>query len=142
MVFNCPYCTAENEQSYSEITTGVSGNSWVVGGSISTKSKKVKETKCINCTRKYLPINFGNKLLIKKWFRPKNEMLDTFRIMFPSEKNINTILENFVAITKPHKMYGQKEHRHIVFDLNGERAYVDCEVASQSIWRGLSIERI
>jgi hypothetical protein len=74
-------------------------------------------------------------------------MLDKFHILFPAEKNLDNMLNGIVAVTKPKQTFqeiwsGKNQHQHIIFQLNGERAYVDCEEVSKTILRGLDIERV
>lgn len=106
----------------------------------------IYDVRCRFCQRQYEPIKFSDYGVVKKTFQPKLEMLENFKIRFPNEQNLNNLLGNIIAITRPKrtipdKIFG-RNHLHIHFNINGERAYVDCEQVTKrtkTILRGLSI---
>lgn len=151
VTFNCPYCTAENQMRVNEVTTTNSFSIKAVGHSKATSFQvPIIETQCVFCRREYSSIKFPDYAIIKRIFQPKIEMLESFNIRFPTEKNLDNLLNNISATTRPKQalpeiMFGKYPHLHIHFTLNGERAYVDCEQITnrtKTILRGLSIGEV
>jgi hypothetical protein len=148
--FICPYCYAENKMQINSVTTTDHITFKALEHEKSVVSQvPIYQVRCRGCLNQYEPIKYSDYGILKRNFQPKFEMLESFNIKFPNEKNLDGLLNNIVAVARPKssftdKVFGKK-HLHIIFMLNGVRAYVDCEQVSnktKTILRGLSIGEV
>jgi len=145
-VTNCPYCSAENTTSNIERTVTDKFTLKLVAHEES--DKEIVPTTMITCRLchiKYELIKVRDYLWIKPKLKPTNTMLDKFKIRFPNSA-FDMIYEHVVGVTRPQSSIGdvflRHRHLHICFELEGTRAYVDCQevkVRGKSILQGLDI---
>ncbi|MGA2385921.1 MAG: hypothetical protein ABSG33_05265 [Candidatus Bathyarchaeia archaeon] len=100
---------------------------------------------CPFCHRKYELIKFPDFNWVKRKLKPTNTMLEKFKMTFPNSA-FDLFYENILGITKPQIGLGERvlrhRHYHICFELEGIRAYVDCQeaqLADNTILQGLDI---
>lgn len=146
----CPYCNTENVQQIIERT---------VTDKVTLKAIAHEETdnlqipqpvlKCRLCLREYELIKISNYSYIKANLMPSSTMLVTFKTLFQNY-TLDSIFDHIVGVTRPKKSFSDKllyhlPHLHICFELNGKRAYIDCEQIvgrgklGKTILRGLDI---
>ena len=105
--------------------------------------------KCRLCYSEFEPINITDYAFIKSKLQLKSNVLEIFKIKFP-DSNLETIFSNILGITRPKKPFRDKAfrrnpHLHICFEINGTRAYLDCEQISnktKTILRGIDIGEV
>ncbi|MCL5949147.1 MAG: hypothetical protein M1490_01555 [Candidatus Bathyarchaeota archaeon] len=145
--FNCPYCDAQNKMQINEVTITDTVTIKALEHQRGVVSQiPIYQVTCRGCLRDYEPIKFSDYGILKRNFQAKSEMLESFKIKFPNEPNLNRVMNNIVAIARPKstitdKVF-RKKHLHMFFTLDGVRAYIDCEQVTngtQTILRGLNI---
>jgi len=150
VTFTCPYCYAENQMRINSVTITDTVTFKAIEHERSVLSQiPIYQVRCRGCFKEYEPIKFSDYGILKKNFQPKIEMLESFNIKFPNEKNLDRMLNNIVAIARPKgsltDIVFRKKHLHMFFSLDEVRAYVDCEQVTnrtKTILRGLSIGEV
>jgi hypothetical protein len=146
----CPYCNAENRLRIIERT---------VTDKVTLKAIAHEETdklqipeydmKCRLCLREYELIKVLDYSYIKANLLPSGTMLVTFKTLFQNH-TLESIFDHIVGLTRPRKSFSDKllyhpSHLHVCFELDGKRAYIDCEQIpgkgklGKTILRGLDI---
>jgi hypothetical protein len=146
----CPYCNAENRLQIIERT---------VTDKVTLKAIAHEETdnlqipeyemKCRLCLREYELIKVLDYSYIKANLLPSSTMLATFKTLFQNHP-LESIFDHIVGLTRPRKSFSDKllyhpSHLHVCFELDGKRAYIDCEQIpgkgrlEKTILRGLDI---
>jgi hypothetical protein len=143
---NCHYCSAEIQLRNVERTTTDKITIKLIEHETSEKVIIPETTvNCRYCRRKYELINFPDFLWVKKKLKPTNTMLEKFKLKFPNS-TLDKLYDSILGITKPKIGLGERvfrhRHYHICFQLEGTRAYVDCQEAQlygNTVLRGLDI---
>jgi hypothetical protein len=149
-LLNCPYCNAENRLQIIErtVTDKVTLKA-IAHEETSDLQIPVYELKCRLCLREYELIKVSDYSYIKANLLPSSTMLVTFKTLFQSH-TLDSIFDHIVGLTRPRKSFSDKllyhpSHLHVCFELDGKRAYIDCEQITEkgklgkTIWRGLDI---
>ena len=146
-VIYCPYCSAENQLQSIERTITDRFTLKIIEHKTSDNiTIPTIMIKCRLCHKTYELIKVRDYLWIKNQLKPTDTMLEKFKIRFP-KSSLDMIYEHVTGVAKPHSsslanLFLRYKHLHICFELEGIRAYVDCQevkVQGKSILQGLDI---
>lgn len=147
---NCPYCGAQNSmQIISSSTTDKLTTKFISHEKTNNTKIPKHDIKCNLCLNEYELIKIDDYSYVKSKLMPLSTMLTTFKTHFPNH-DLNSLFRNIVGLTRPKKSFSdkvlrKKPHLHICFELDGKRAFIDCEQVIKSgkvnktILRGLDI---
>lgn len=146
-LINCPYCSAENALStVNRTTTDAITLKIITHEETNTVLIPSYHVKCCLCSIEYDFIKVSKYTWIKNQLKPTNTMVDTFKIKFPNSTP-DLIYNNIVGVTRPKntsisdRLFRHK-HLHVCFELEGNRAYIDClqtKALGKPILQGLDI---
>ncbi len=145
-----PYCKAENKLQIIErtVTDKVTLKA-IAHEQTDNLQVPLYELKCRLCRSEYELIKVSDYSYIKANLLPSSTMLVTFKTLFQNY-TLDSIFDHIVGLTRPKKSFSDKllyhpSHLHVCFELDGKRAYIDCEQISgkgklgKTILRGLDI---
>jgi hypothetical protein len=147
---NCPYCNAENRLQIIERTVTDKVTLKVIAHEETENLQiPIYELTCRLCLRTYELIKVSDYSYIEANLLCSSTMLVTFKTLFPNHA-LESIFDHIVGLTRPKKSLSDRllyhpPHLHVCFELDGKRAYVDCEQISgkgksgKSFLRGLDI---
>ena len=147
---NCPYCSTKNTvQIISRSVTNSLTAKLFGHEKTDTMPIPKYEIKCRLCLKYYEQIEVTDYTYIKSNFVPLSPMLIAFKTKFPTH-NLNSLFDNALGLTRPKKTFGDRmfrrnPHLHVCFELDGKRAYIDCEQIKEkgkmgkTILRGLDV---
>lgn len=143
---HCHYCSAENLLQTIERTTSDKATLKLYEYQVTDKVViPEKNVDCPFCHRKYELIKFPDFNWVRRKLKPTNTMVETFKVKF-ANSTLDMLYGNIIGITRPQLGLGERvrrrRHYHVCFELEGTRAYVDCqeiEVNGTTILRGVDI---
>ena len=99
------------------------------------------DVECILCPRKYKFIELQNYSWITQKLDPSDTMIESFKTLFPAA-DFDLLKNSIVGVVRPkgsfRDMFKQKKRLHIIFEISGKRAYIDCHQEKDTL-RGLNI---
>lgn len=146
-VVRCPYCATENQLQSVERTVTDKFTLKIIAHERSDKMTiPMLIIRCRLCNKTYELVKVQDYLWIKNQLKPTDTMLEKFKIRFP-KSSLDMIYEHVTGIARPQSstlanIFLRYKHLHICFELEGTRAYVDCQevkVQGKSILQGLDI---